>query len=113
MQMPLPAYVGDTPPMVMWVRWKISGIEMDLSYRFQVSDLNVKFGANASYLKNKLIELGNAEGWANYDAIQNIGTITRAENGEPFPFLLWKENCWYLPELDESFICNSRERNPA
>ena len=56
MQMPLPAYVGDTPPMGNVGKMENSGIEMDLSYRFQVSDLNVKFGANASYLKNKLIE---------------------------------------------------------
>lgn len=51
MQMPLPAYVGDTPPMGNVGKMENSGIEMDLSYRFQVSDLNVKFGANASYLK--------------------------------------------------------------
>ena len=112
MQMPLPAYVGDTPPMGNVGKMENSGIEMDLSYRFQVSDLNVKFGANASYLKNKLIELGNAEGWANYDAIQNIGTITRAENGEPFPFFYGKKTAGIFQSWDEvnSYVNSKGEK---
>lgn len=112
MQMPLPAYVGDTPPMGNVGKMENSGIEMDLSYRFQVSDLNVKFGANASYLKNKLIELGNAEGWANYDAIQNIGTITRAENGEPFPFFYGKKTAGIFQNWDEvnSYVNSKGEK---
>lgn len=101
MQMPLPAYVGDTPPMGNVGKMTNSGIEMDLSYKFHISDLNVKLGANASYLKNELIELGNAEGWANYDAIQNIGTITRAENGEPFPFFYGKKTAGIFQNWDE------------
>lgn len=112
MQMPLPAYVGDTPPMGNVGKMENSGVEMDLSYRFQVSDLNVKFGANASYLKNKLIELGNAEGWANYDAIQNIGTITRAENGEPFPFFYGKKTAGIFQNWDEvnSYVNSKGEK---
>jgi hypothetical protein len=33
-----------------------------------------------------LIEYGNEEGWANLDSFQGVGTISRAENGKPFPF---------------------------
>ncbi|WP_242053290.1 SusC/RagA family TonB-linked outer membrane protein [Dysgonomonas sp. GY617] len=86
MQMPLPAYIGDTPPMGNVGDMKNTGIEFDASYQFKVGDVSLHVGGNASYIKNELIELGNSNGWANYDAIQSIGTITRAANGEPFPF---------------------------
>ncbi len=86
MQMPLPAYIGDTPPMGNVGDMKNTGVEFDASYQFKIADVSLHVGGNASYIKNKLIELGNSNGWANYDAIQGIGTITRAENGEPFPF---------------------------
>ena len=86
MQMPLPQYIGDTPPVGNVGIMDNSGIEFDMSYRFKVSDLNVSLSANASYIKNVLVDLGNSNGWANYDNIQNIGTITRAQNGEEFPY---------------------------
>lgn len=91
MQIPLPAYVGDTPPIGNVGKMENSGIEFDLTYRFQISDLRVKVSANGSYLKNELVNLGNKEGWANYDNIQNIGTVTRAKNGEPFPYFYGKK----------------------
>lgn len=37
-------------------------------------------------MKNELIEYGNDSGWANLDSFQGIGTITRAQNGMPFPY---------------------------
>ena len=33
-----------------------------------------------------MINLGNSDGFSNYDYYQNVGTISRAENGYPFPF---------------------------
>ena len=32
------------------------------------------------------MSLGNDTGWASYDSFINVGTITRAMNGEPFPY---------------------------
>ena len=65
----------------------VAAVEMDVRYRFAKGDFNFEIGGNATYVKNRVIRLGNQNGWANYDTVLgNIGTITRAENGEPFPF---------------------------
>lgn len=86
MTMPVPTYVGESKPIGNVGIMKNSGLEFELGYRFSAGDWNFRLGGNASYLKNKLVKLGNDKGFANYDAIQGIGTITRAENGMPFPY---------------------------
>jgi len=86
MTMSLPQYVGEAIPVGNVGKMRNSGIEMDLHYRQNFGDLNVSFNGNLSYLKNKLIAYGNEQGWANLDSFQGVGTISRAENGEPFPY---------------------------
>lgn len=91
MTMSLPQYIGNSRPVGNVGDMRNTGFEMDLQYKFVVSDANFKLGANASYLKNELIKLGNDEGWANYDTAMGVGTFTRGQNGEPFPFFYgWK-----------------------
>lgn len=86
MRMTLPNYIGALAPYANVGDMSNTGVEFDASYRFNVSDVNFRLNANASYIKNKLVELGNAEGWENYDGASTIGTITRGQNGEPFPY---------------------------
>lgn len=86
MTMSLPQYVGEAIPVGNVGKMRNKGVEMDFAYRQNFGDLSLRFGANASYLKNELIAYGNEQGWANYDSFQGTGTITRAENGLPFPF---------------------------
>ncbi|MCD8184721.1 MAG: SusC/RagA family TonB-linked outer membrane protein, partial [Bacteroides sp.] len=86
MTMNIPSYVGEEKPTGNVGKMENSGIEMEASYKFRLKDWNFRVGGNISYLKNKLIEYGNAEGWANLDSFQGVGTISRAQNGEPFPY---------------------------
>lgn len=86
MTMSLPQYVGEAIPVGNVGKMRNSGVELDFGYRQNFGDLSIRVGANASYLRNKLIAYGNEQGWANLDSFQGVGTITRAENGEPFPF---------------------------
>ena len=86
MTMPIPSYVGESKPIGNVGRMSNSGVEFELGYKYTVGDWNFKVNANATYLKNILIEYGNDTGWANYDSFQGTGTISRAENGYPFPF---------------------------
>ncbi len=86
MQIPLPSYVGDSPPTGNVGIMENSGVEFDISHKFKIRKINVNLSANASYLNNVLVKLGNESGWANYDQLQSAGTISRAENGEPFPY---------------------------
>lgn len=86
MEMNIPSYVGESKPIGNVGEMENSGIEMELAYKFNISDWKFRIGGNLTYLKNELIKLGNDTGWANYDSFQSVGTITRAENGKPFPY---------------------------
>jgi TonB-linked SusC/RagA family outer membrane protein len=86
MEMNIPSYVGESKPIGNVGKMDNSGVEMEAAYKFRVSDVNFRIGGNLTYLKNKLIEYGNDSGWANLDSFQGIGTITRAQNGKPFPY---------------------------
>ena len=86
MTMAIPSYVGETKPIGNVGSMKNSGVEFEIGYKFNVGDAQFNIRGNASYLKNELVELGNDTGWAAYDSFQSVGTITRAMNGEPFPY---------------------------
>ncbi len=86
MEMNIPFYVGEAKPIGNVGKMENSGVELEAAYKFRVSDWNFRVSANASYLKNKLIEYGNESGWENLDSFQGTGDISRAENGKPFPF---------------------------
>jgi outer membrane receptor protein involved in Fe transport len=84
--MVLPSYVGDSKPTGNVGDMENKGYEFDASYRFKISDVKFRISANASYLKNKLVNLGNSTGFENNDTYANVGTISRSQNGLPFPF---------------------------
>lgn len=86
MEVPIPSYVGESKPTGNAGTMKNSGVEFELGYSFEVNDVTFRISGNASYLNNELIDLGNAEGFRNYDSYANVGTISRGENGLPFPF---------------------------
>ena len=90
MTMPIPAYSGDSAPTGNVGIMDNRGWEFELGWKHNFRDLFVQLGANATYLKNELINLGNDTGFSNYDS-HKIGTLTRGENGYPFPFFYgWK-----------------------
>ncbi len=101
MTIPLPSYVGDTPPVGNVGIMTNSGFEFDLNYKFKVKDVFISAGVNGSYLYNILDELGNIEGWENYDHVVSIGTITRGENGEPFPYFYGRKTDGIFQNWDE------------
>lgn len=61
-EVPLPDYVGKKPPIANVGKMENSGWEFDLGYQFNVKDFRLHVRANASYLKNKLIDLGVPQG---------------------------------------------------
>jgi len=86
LQVPTPAYVGESSPWGNSGYMVNQGVEMEASYKFGTGDWNFRVGANATYLHNRLISMGNESGFNNYDSFQGAGTVTRGENGYPFPF---------------------------
>ena len=85
-QMPVPAYVGESSPWGNSGRMLNQGVEFEGSYKFGKGDWNFRLGGNATYLYNRLISMGNESGFQNYDSFQGAGAMTRGENGYPFPF---------------------------
>lgn len=86
MDMPIPSYVGNVKPVGNVGEMKNSGVEFELGYKWNVADAKFAVKGNAAYLKNELVNLGNETGVKDYDYMQGIGVITRAANGEPFPY---------------------------
>ena len=92
MTMSLPSYVGNNLPWGNVGNMKNSGFEFDLTWKHSISDFDYSIGLNGSYNKNVLVKLGNETGYQNYDEVLGtLGTISRGENGLPFPFFYgWK-----------------------
>ncbi|MBQ5985471.1 MAG: TonB-dependent receptor [Bacteroidales bacterium] len=86
MEIPINKYVGEARPIGNVGIMDNRGVEMEAGFKHSVGDWNFRLGGNLTYLRNTLINLGNESGIANYDSFQGAGTITRAENGKPFPF---------------------------
>ena len=84
--MNIPSYVGESKPIGNVGDMENSGVELELGYKFNIKDAKFQIKANASYLKNELIRLGNAAGFDTYDNVSNLGNISRAEAGEPFTY---------------------------
>ena len=101
MEMNIPFYVGEAKPIGNVGKMENSGIELEAAYKFRVSDWNFRVSANASYMKNKLIEYGNESGWENLDSFQGTGDISRAENGKPFPFFYGYKTAGIFQNTDE------------
>ena len=101
MTMAIPSYVGETLPIGNVGKMENSGVEFELGYKFRIADATFNIRGNASYLKNKLVNLGNDTGYYNYDTFQGVGTITRAQNGEPFPYFYGFKTAGIFQTWDE------------
>jgi TonB-linked SusC/RagA family outer membrane protein len=86
LQMPTPSYVGESNPWGNGGKMVNRGVEIDFGYKWGTRDWNFRVGGNATYLYNRLISMGNESGFQNYDSFQGAGTMTRGENGYPFPY---------------------------
>ena len=85
---PIPGYVGKGAPTANAGDMENSGLEFELGYRGNVGDFKYNISANATYLKNKLIDMGNDSGEAIYEnaGASGVGSYVKGENGEVFPY---------------------------
>jgi len=88
MLQPIPDYVGLGAPEANAGDMENWGLEFEASYKFKIDEFSFNVGANASYLQNKLIKLGNASGENVYvnGGASGVGDYVKAQNGEVFPF---------------------------
>lgn len=109
MQMPLPGYVGEVAPTGNVGKISNKGIEFDLGYNFKVSDWSIHMGANATYVKTKLINLGNSSGFMTVESVQGLGEIVRATNGMAYPYFYgYKSNGIFQNQAEIQSYVNSK-----
>ena len=90
MEMQVPTYAGDSAPTGNVGTMRNSGIEMDLGYRNHFGDFNFGVKFNASYNVNKLTKLASDATYITTSS-HKIGTLTRGDVGEVFPYFWgWK-----------------------
>ncbi len=85
---PIPGYVGKEAPIANAGDMENSGLEFELSYKGYVSDFHYSISANATYLNNELINMGNASGENTYETggASGVGSYVKGKNGEVFPY---------------------------
>jgi TonB-linked SusC/RagA family outer membrane protein len=85
----VPRYAGQSAPWANVGTMENKGLEFELGYKGRAGKLNYFVNTNVSYVKNKLIEYGNATGIQSNienNGASGIGEYMRGENGLPYPF---------------------------
>lgn len=81
---PIPNYLGSIgDPVANIGSMENTGFEMELGWVKSYEDLKFSVHGNASYLKNKVTELGKVD-YINGPGFQNMGSITRTEAGHAY-----------------------------
>lgn len=88
MEQPIPSYVGQGSPIANVGDMQNWGLEFELGWKQKIGDFKYGISANASYLQNKLIKLGNASGEQIYEnaGASGVGSYVKGQNGFVFPF---------------------------
>ena len=90
MQMQVPTYAGDSAPTGNVGTMRNTGVEIDLGWRGAIRTFNYGVKFNASYNRNKLTKLADDASYITTSS-HKIGTLTRGEVGEVFPYFWgWK-----------------------
>lgn len=114
MDMPIPSYVGQSAPMSNLGDMENWGIEFEIGWQQQLGDFHYSVNANASLLRNKLINLGNSSGEAVYQSngASGVGDYVKGMNGEVWPFFYGMKTDGIFQNWDEvnSYVNSNGER---
>ncbi|RIA09080.1 TonB-linked SusC/RagA family outer membrane protein [Flavobacteriaceae bacterium MAR_2010_72] len=82
----IPAFVGaEANPLANVADMENKGLELELGYRQNFGDFNLKIGGNVSYIQNEITFLGEGKEFIGGSAgFQGQGTITRTQVGESY-----------------------------
>jgi TonB-linked SusC/RagA family outer membrane protein len=112
MRKPIPVYAGhNAAPMGNVGDMENSGVEFEIGWKQDIKDFSYRISANASYMKNKLIQLGNANGEAIYETAgaSGLGSYIKGQNGEVWPFFYgYKTNGLFQNEAEVNAYKNDK-----
>jgi len=83
---PIPGHVGNDPPFANVGSVENRGVELSLNWRHYTRDLRYSVGINTAYNRNKMTQIGNAEGILPGASWAVAGMVTRAELGLPIGY---------------------------
>jgi TonB-linked SusC/RagA family outer membrane protein len=88
MAVPIPTYVGMEAPAGNVGDMENWGLEFEVGWKGDVGDFHYFVNANASYLQNKLVKLGNASGEDIYEnaGASGVGAFIKGSNGKVWPY---------------------------
>lgn len=88
MTVPIPWYVGQGAPTGNVGTMENYGVEFEAGWKGKIKDFKYYINANASYVKNRLIDIGNSAGELYYDnnGASGVGSYVKASNGDVFPY---------------------------
>lgn len=107
MVMPIPSYVGESKPWGNCGDMDNKGVELELGYKWNISDAHFHVKGNASYNKNTVNNLGNETGWLEYSIGQGMtGGAIRYADGMPAGFFYgYKTAGVYQTEAEAAAGC--------
>ena len=103
MNKPIPSYVGQGAPMSNLGDMRNWGYEFEIGWQQQVGDFHYSVNANASLLRNRLINLGNESGEAVYQSngASGVGDYVKGSNGEVWPYFYGMKTDGIFQNWDE------------
>ena len=111
MEQPIPTYVGQGSPIANVGDMQNWGLEFETGWKQSIGDFKYFLSANASYLKNKLIKLGNATGEQIYEnaGASGVGSYVKGKNGEVFPYFYgYKTNGLFQNQAEVDAYVNDK-----
>lgn len=88
MEVQTPSYTGQSAPYGNVGEMENWGIEFEAGWRHSIGDFSYNISANATFMKNKLIRLGNASGEMEIESAgaSGLGKFINAKDGYVWPY---------------------------
>ncbi|NHB68101.1 SusC/RagA family TonB-linked outer membrane protein [Perlabentimonas gracilis] len=85
-RIPIPAHVGNDPPVANVGSVQNKGVELSINWRHYFNDFGYSLGINGAYNQNKMTKIGNDEGVLPGATWAVAGMVTRTELGLPIAY---------------------------
>ncbi|SMO44055.1 TonB-linked outer membrane protein, SusC/RagA family [Saccharicrinis carchari] len=109
MNQPIPSYVGKGAPIANAGDMENQGVELEITFKNSIGDLNYSITGQASYIKNTLINMGNDSGENIYESsdASGVGSFVKGTNGMVFPYFYGYKTAGILQNQSEADSYNS------
>lgn len=109
MDVPIPDYVGKAKPIGNAGDMENTGFEFELGFRERVGEFSFSINANASYMQNELINMGNESGENIYETGgPTVGSYVKGQNGEVFPYFYGYKTDGLIQNAAEALEYNTK-----